>query len=491
MAHDYIFNDASNVLLIQQKQFDLAPKTLEAVRGIHKCDCNARLPIDVCVGDNCYVALKYETDAYYLLMHDLRQTNDMRTIEMYRDNIQGFLVIEQPKESLAEIWDVCTSQEHRRKGVAKALLDTLRLIVNEQAWLGIDPSNPSWDTALHTYVSAGFQYPILTDRSPSGQQIGFNVVGLIFQRGTILDRSEVRRVEKSANVLRNLALTGVCDESFFFPPELMQKMYRKVHEIAEEESGAIVVREARDDGTYIVGVPVDSLKRGDPGTWWVDISDYPFVFHTHPQVCYLLAQCYIAWPSHMDMEYTTIQAKRLGLKGHVVFTFEGIYAIQVIPSFFDVLEKLDHTSAETLAALVRAKFLYDDIIKGDVAVRQECLDGLLTIECLTANPERKDEYIDRFLRDSRLLTLFTLIRWGLEYPEMTNITQQDIQSLNYYLGTFGQTDTLMFHIDYIKDWDGAMQHGMLTSIKSNYGTCPFPFFTLEEQNKTNWRAVFV
>lgn len=269
--------------------------------------------------------------------------NQSETIIKHVDKIRAFLscVNVGGKGKTAEIYDVCTDPKFRKRGYMRDIFSKLEmyLIYNgcSKIWLGIDLRNPLWEGVLKLYVSLGFKNPKITKRSSMDKPISFKALRLVKNiRENDLEQNKILLI---ANELRNDYLASLADTSFIkiiIPKSLCLALKNAYINKGREYAGIFLVdskRNIENFDFYSLAYPVDSQTGG---SWTHFIVNSPrnfaFSFHTHPDICYSRVNCYIGWPSGMDMRFVT-ECYDLGTRKHFVITKEGIYSIQMTKQF--------------------------------------------------------------------------------------------------------------------------------------------------------------
>lgn len=148
--------------------FLIEPDILYSYGHLETFPQETKINIDSFLRENCDFWYPGDSHAIFWLANSNGEVLSMLTAtESTIDNKQ-----------IIEIYNVCASTTHRRKGYTKKLLE---LIIyqypNIPLWLAVIFGNTS---AFRLYTSLGFSYPEVTKTPPSGGQYDDYVISLIY-----------------------------------------------------------------------------------------------------------------------------------------------------------------------------------------------------------------------------------------------------------------------------------------------------------------------
>ena len=290
---------------------------------------------------------------------------NFNNLDNFSSNLMGYLVAVVNNDiKLTEIYDVCTSKDFRRKGVAKSLLEAITVnTIYSQMWLGIMLDNPLWDSIIKLYITYGFRNPVISILTPSGMNIGMGVLALTYYKpdvpgldlipsipkDIIRDSNKLREryQEATLNCITKIAL------SFELANYLKQFLYKD-----KEYGGEMFI--SHYEGEYaILTLNPNSIIEGSPApNYVVQLPFTTMTFHTHPEICYIHHNCYIGWPSGQDMGYVVsgYLANPNPLYIHFVITEEGIYSIYLTEDFQRILKLLGEFCISGIITHIIEKF---------------------------------------------------------------------------------------------------------------------------------------
>jgi len=328
-----------NVIFLKNDHIDKVPAILERIESISP-DCGS-------VYNKCGV---YDTCVSYTVMK-FKKTAGItpETLNEHADELMGYLVaVVDHNRELTEIYDVCVAKKSRKQGAARELLEAITVkTIYPRMWLGIMLDNPNWDSVIKLYARAGFRHPLIYEKTPFGWDIGTSVVGLIYYdpsvKGVELIPSDPNIVIRDATELRERYLreTEKCTTNIVMSSQLALYLYTYLDK-DREYGGEIVISEYKDNHA-ILAVNTEKIYEGEsPPNFVVNVPYNNITFHTHPRLCYIEHQCYIGWPSGMDMGYVVMGyvAEQNPLFIHFVVTAEGIYSVRLTTDFQNILRKL-------------------------------------------------------------------------------------------------------------------------------------------------------
>ena len=302
----------------------------------------------------------YESDCDgYVVMYvdgakDLKMTFDL--LQEMASKITSYLVILPfPKIGVMEVYDVCSSVKYRGTGhvqhLIKSIKKTVRSDVYKTIWLGIKLDNSMWGIILRVYVNNGFVDPKLTRVTPGGMQIPFDVMSFTYQNGWpgSITKEKLARTIILANIQRVLYFQ---EHSKCFIPIQMNKplvdYIRKNYIFNKDKQygGNLYLGKLLEDIADYQGIPfrevlhpIAELKTGHGHPyfsidWGYDDNKFPkskFRFITHPDICYQNLNCFITWPSQVELADVFTNYTSMSILEDFIFTSDGIFSVQLTP----------------------------------------------------------------------------------------------------------------------------------------------------------------
>ncbi len=286
----------------------------------------------------------------------LNERQSLKLLNENVNNIQGFLRLELYRDHI-EIYDVCTGENHRRQGVMHALFENMlevSPIQYKMFWLGVAFDNPDRDKAINFYLKNGFAFNNTTFTTPSNIKLRSPVLSFTHKRGELNT--------KTLNIYSALSDLE-CNFIFLFNWVDMIIIQNNVHNLNVEAGGTMNIIPQRN---YILLTPnLANIVYGDPNTLSVNTPQYYVSWHSHPDICYVKYNCYIGWPSSVDMKSIYHEYLSGGLL-HFVFTAEGLYAIKLSKEAMKFMYMIYYNSkwTESLGELINDRFYYAELHRG-------------------------------------------------------------------------------------------------------------------------------
>ena len=294
--------------------------------------------------------------------------NPLTALEQVVNNtstILGYLIMVK-YENFAEIYDVCTLPSHRRRGVMSTILTAVQYYSSSEIWVGVRFDNPNFYNTINFYIKNGFTNPRLSNRTGYRVTTGFYHISLQYSPDPAFTKVEDPYI--TVKILEKI-YTESCPYLLMLDILTVRRIYRDFvnHPNVNTEYSGVLRTERRGRYTALVldsipsqGSAYDPEK---PDAFVAPIQDSPFVFHTHPPICYRSNNCVLGWPSGMDMVYTLSQENILV---HFVFTIEGIYTIQVTPTFKYMYSKLSPSCRRYVDSAILLLFGESELERGSV-----------------------------------------------------------------------------------------------------------------------------
>jgi hypothetical protein len=139
--------------------------------------------------------------------------------------------------------------------------------------------------------------------------------------------------------------------------DVLNSIYDKFINSNVEWSGIISFEEKKkdkDNSKYNSIDNHDKIKSGDGMNVRPSLS--LINYHTHPHVCYQDQETIFGWLSGEDI-YATIQLCLRGVLGHLTFTLEGIYFLQIDEEFINAIKKHRKLFNDKLLDLIKEYFM--------------------------------------------------------------------------------------------------------------------------------------
>lgn len=404
------------IIFIHSKIFNKFPNVVKKVRSMSGVGCGFLL--EKLCSSECVLALYLDITTIPLETKHAYGDITPESLEWpYYENILGFLTLDM-HGSHGEIYNVCTNPYTRGMGVAKKIFKATTDMFNfANLWIGIKLDNPSWNAALRVYVGAGFTNPVITNITPSGTAIPFPVLSLVFSSNTLSQshppKYAIERIIENATYLRAMYLSeqGISQIRVHASTELLKDVYDMVSSKVVEYGGGMEIAGKTNDA-YELSIPLNTITEGDPQTLTVNTPTCWMSWHTHPYICYSKEQCYIGWPSGLDMGFV-VRQYALGCVAHIVFTVEGVYTIQLSRGMmqFMSLVATNQQCIDAITIIVAAHFTHiEDLrkIKTDPS-RIECVTNE-DISCLVADSDKMNIMIDKYLTLASTYTFQDLLQ---------------------------------------------------------------------------------
>lgn len=364
------------------------------------------------------------------------------------ESIKGvILAIE--TDNIIEIYDVCTLQTERKKGIMSRIFDVvINNYQNKEIWLGIDLENTYWDQVLSFYLNKGFEFPVLTKNTGGGFKIlPFTVLGLTKK----MERSNLSKSELTnlANKLREKYFNSLknCTTRLFISLEVTNKL--KEYLTKDVEYGGKLLNQGffkgSDSLSYAnIVYPLSSEIKGDSNNYIVDLRfESNISFHTHPEICYERHNCFIGWPSGEDFATMIHNFINFNWLKHYVVTKEGIYSLQLDVDFQNILLKIPISDSEIIYNVVLNKYKKLNIYREIENIPEE-------------------EYQQTFSHFFRIINSYTL----------SNLLKDSKIEFIYN----PEYDSNLYNISFFSWNDISLNNGIFDCLISNCkeGSCPIP-----------------
>ena len=324
-----------------------------------------------------YVNMKNEDNKKKLL--SLNRNDTLKSLNLSAKNILGLLRVELYK-NYAEIYDVCTGYDFRRRGIMHALFQNMFQVLKKKSfWLGVQFDNPTRDAAIRFYLKEGFHFQNVTFITPSNVRLKFPVLSFV-KGGEQINRNMF-------SALSDIA----CNFSFKLRWADMINIQNNVYSKNAETGGTMDIV----NGFLIPNL--NSVIYGDPKTLTIETPVHYLNWHSHPDICYEKNNCYIGWPSGQDMK-SLFHNYNFGVIFHLLFTSEGLYTMKLTINAMKMIYILSF-NVEYLIAIEQVIFeRFTYVEKYRACEGANCMFS-------SSSVVKRNENIKEFLRKANTATL--------------------------------------------------------------------------------------
>jgi len=414
-------------------------------------------------GCNFSTDLTNENSNIVLYFRNIFKVPDIENIEYNTQNIYGFLRYDFYKDYI-EIYDVCVPIEHRRKGVMKTIISDLFEKKFKNIWLGVDMNNPMRDKVIELYSSLGFIFDGLRTNTPSGKNISFFIVSMI--KKSNLNQSNLNEINLQINNALDNMKTSV---DLFLNFEDALKIHKITSNKGVEYSGIFNV----DKKNYL---KPEITNIGTSNN--VPMPDSHISWHSHPLICYRNNNCYIGWPSGIDMS-SIFFTYHNGLLLHFIFAQEGLYIVRLTEELMKLFHIISNEQKwiQDISDLIAYRFSFLEQFR-NIPSDIDKLNCFKNGGCLEYQSQKRIENINLFLNISNTYPLNKYIVTGQERTNLLfakfpidELNDSVTNTLNYYEKfTYRIPDFPVFHVEYIPTYN------VKTGVKKiNLKYIPSPF----------------
>jgi GNAT superfamily N-acetyltransferase len=305
----------------------------------------------------CTVVLFYDQE-------NLPKDLNLHFLDLFAESIRGVAKLEshtQPSNHY-QLYDLCVHSSHRRKGLSKIMIKDILEKADADVYLGIDFKNSFFDTVLKLYTGVGFKEPNVNRFSPSGVDVGREVLWLRFKQG------ETKVVDQNAYAiaanLRKEVISTKCKFFFLIEYQTVLEIFNSFRDQSKEFSGNFAIthflrnpKDSSDSQLYanLAFEPSTLVEGYDFPRFEVPLHapTAPFSWHTHPKICYMYHGCFIGWPSDQDV---TLLVAHLDIRMHFVISEEGVWGFSLNPEVRKHLQTLDPSHLGILAGAIKDAF---------------------------------------------------------------------------------------------------------------------------------------
>lgn len=252
--------------------------------------------------------------------------------------IEASLVIVQFSD-LVELWHVDTQNLEYLQSLVTNVMDQFS---DNRLWVGVSMNldAETFEETVQIFADAGFGQPTISTQSPHGVAFASYILNLWYDPSAMLQDNVVAEAMKLHTAFQKLL--AECTTHLFISRSILDQMYDFLT-LDHERGGVLQIasynkkREAQLQLTRLT-------RQEKPGVYEVAVPVSRINFHTHPNICYVKYGCHIGWPSGQDMAY--IASNYPKVMKHYVFTREGVYAVQLDPTFMQLLTFLRNQEAQ-------------------------------------------------------------------------------------------------------------------------------------------------
>lgn len=107
---------------------------------------------------------------------------------------------------VAEIYDVCTASQKRNKGYMTELMQELiSTLTDRNLWLAVKFTHPYYDKIVNFYSKLGFGNPVLTEKTPQGNQLAHPVLSLSYPSTQHPQKIQIKAEEIKKQMTMNVS----------------------------------------------------------------------------------------------------------------------------------------------------------------------------------------------------------------------------------------------------------------------------------------------
>lgn len=255
-----------------------------------------------------------------------------------RDNEIKFFFSYIERENIIEMYDACTADAHRGRGLASKLRAAfMEMKVGYRFWLGV-----VYEAPLGFHTRLGFIHPKLTKTTALGRKFPFYFVALTYDAHATDEEKKLAREE--AKALLNLkSILEIIPRKI--TAHISPELYERVNSFLNltYEVG----------GQFSIGrnglVKLDTRKKGSETGFSVSVPCAEFNYHTHPAAAYNQYEYALGLPSAADYMVSIKCPIRMSL----IFAVEGIYTIELSDFFASLITILYRYHEQTFNALIK------------------------------------------------------------------------------------------------------------------------------------------
>lgn len=355
------------------------------------------------------------------------------------DGIIQYYVINDGDQKRIEFYDFC--------GNIDWLYDyVVSNYPRHKKWVGLNLYS-NFKKNVEFFVSKGFAPVNLARTPPYSFDVEFVPprLGMVKLNG---EMNEVRQLEM-ANAIRARWFESFerCIKQVYISPQDLNYI-RNLLSAKTEHGGYFNLEnhQLKLDTAHIVrGTEINDVNAAN-----VAIHAHFANFHTHPHILNKLFEAYILWPSSMDMREIVKQYYH-GLRVHFLFSNEGVWVIQLTPTF---MLFLDMISKKCLDGVLKLVFNYFALLEEYRRVRK-------------IHPGRKQENL--FIPTAKMKKVEKQFVNGVNHLTINTLTQSKMQIDNSTLERCLElTDVLGDHFKLFRIWLykwNDLENGLVANIE--------------------------
>ena len=443
-------------------------------------------------------------------------------------------------DQIWEIWDVCTEPISRGKGNMKKMMTrVLAMPFVSKVWLSIDLRNPLFYIVCELYLNMGFRNPSIISKTPHNQMIPTPLLQLLYNKqnptsetdvfqqlkecidlriaqndkvsripihihnnivSTIFQGAEANTLETGGSLFKDTIIT-IRDQSNVFDKKNVVNLCalrgaERVGTISSVDVPIFSLISFHIHSSYVLSVveknrwripkQFDDKFENNPHLWgWPSGSDFHSVFYTFLQ----FPKCIV--PSSMELvkfknilhplEHSNTSQLLGSLIKHFVFSYEGVYSLQLTPEFQTFLD-----------------VVHSEKIKKKIGKAIENQFGM--VEWLRFNQQQY--MIQKFLSFSNAFTMSQLLKetifpWDVIYQnqvddeateyvkQQTEIKTEELSSLRKSLclqHIETENDFPLFTVRFFPEKELSQKAGLVDTIDIPSSSLHIVLALLEKQN---------
>lgn len=398
MSQQYYHKISGNMIIVNQKQVSLNIKEHLKNLAVKSCGFNGfTTPSNP--NDNGYFVMWIINNDHGRNIEQLSGGNIGKALQIIEDNadkeiIQAFYtLIEYKSIDVSMVFDVCTNEKYRKKGIMKKLFKKSFNSPQGNRWyLGVDLNNNMFDVLIKFYVGLGFENPLLTNLGPDKTNHGLYFISLYKTPNSMQPTKDAsKKLIKIIEKMKNLYFDMMNKYKIVLDSKSVHSIYQQyVYSDVKFEVGGILDINKNINNTLILDInPTDIFKGSVGEVYLIDWSSNltKFTFHTHPKNAYIKHNVLLGWPSDFDMKMIFDNQEQMLV--HFIFSLEAIYGIQISPMFRFIYVLLPSNCKKILSDSIQSYFHFilkdrNDVKHGNIIFLERSKN--LDIQTLKQHP---------------------------------------------------------------------------------------------------------
>ena len=264
---------------------------------------------------------------------------------------------------MLEIYDVCTVPVKRGKKHMSSILDFLIAHASQPSiWLGVRIDNPMFDLVVKIYARHHFQSPQLQNKTPHlPTPLSFDIIGMTYSASLPVSSPEqvIEMCKKIKQGYKSCSLPIHIHQNVLEPLRrgLLFLEYETTGSFVKDKTITIQNKDRPSQTKSVSNLIVNNVLLVGSRSESVSLplfDRYMITFHTHPISCYQEQKVCVGWASGEDLVH--IMYAYPSLKKHYVWTQEGMYSLQLSPSFQRMYASLSPAGIKAIADVVKLQF---------------------------------------------------------------------------------------------------------------------------------------